>query len=216
MYSWLILQFTFSRRLSYHIIQIYTPTILLATISYCAFWLGNNVFPGRITLGITSQLALITQFSGVRARLPQVSYINVSIVFVSAIPWTSFLSFSVLQAVDVWMIVCMLFIFSTILVTTIVVSLDINLRRSNRQTSVEEYAIPWYRVFPETQMTSYKANSRFRMTSVHHQHQQQYQQQSMPSRRRSSNKLDSWCKVVYPILFAFFNIVYWSLLFTHI
>ena len=66
--------------MSYHVIQIYLPAIILVTISYCSLWMGNDYIGGRITLGVTTQLALITQFNGLRSRLPQVSYISVSYI----------------------------------------------------------------------------------------------------------------------------------------
>lgn len=39
--------------------------------------MGLDAVPGRITLSVTSLLALVTQFSALRKELPPVSYVNV-------------------------------------------------------------------------------------------------------------------------------------------
>ncbi|XP_064508591.1 glycine receptor subunit alpha-3 isoform X3 [Pseudopipra pipra] len=53
-----------------------------------------NTAPARVALGITTVLTMTTQSSGSRASLPKVSYV---------------------KAIDIWMAVCLLFVFSALL-----------------------------------------------------------------------------------------------------
>lgn len=58
---------------------------------------------GRVSLCITTLLALITQFSGLKNTLPPVSYVNF---------------------IDIWMITCMMFVFTAMVEFSVVNVLD--------------------------------------------------------------------------------------------
>lgn len=77
-YSTLNIRFVFRREIGFSIVQIYIPATLLVIVCYCSFWLGYDAAAGRLSLCITSLLALFTQFGSLRQRLPPVSYITVS------------------------------------------------------------------------------------------------------------------------------------------
>ncbi|VDN07863.1 unnamed protein product [Thelazia callipaeda] len=82
------------REYSYYLIQLYIPCIMLVVVSWVSFWLDKDAVPARVSLGVTTLLTMTTQASGINAKLPPVSYI---------------------KAVDVWIGVCMAFIFGALL-----------------------------------------------------------------------------------------------------
>ena len=70
------------------------PSVLLVVLSWFSFWIDPNVVPARISLGVTCILTMTTQSSGIRQTLPPVSYV---------------------KAIDVWMLVCLMFVFGALL-----------------------------------------------------------------------------------------------------
>lgn len=78
----------------YYIIQIYVPSILIVILSWVSFWLNVEAIPARISLGVLTILTLTTQSSSLQNSLPRVSYA---------------------KALDVWMAVCLVFVFAALL-----------------------------------------------------------------------------------------------------
>ncbi|RCN29785.1 Neurotransmitter-gated ion-channel transmembrane region [Ancylostoma caninum] len=78
----------------YYLAQVYVPSTLLVIVSWVSFWLDRNAVPARVTLGVTTLLTMTTQAASINNSLPAVSYI---------------------KAVDVWIGVCLAFIFATVL-----------------------------------------------------------------------------------------------------
>ncbi|CAJ0960580.1 unnamed protein product, partial [Mesorhabditis belari] len=82
------------REYSYYLIQLYIPCMMLVVVSWVSFWLDKDAVPARVSLGVTTLLTMTTQSSGINSKLPPVSYI---------------------KAVDVWIGVCLAFIFGALL-----------------------------------------------------------------------------------------------------
>lgn len=93
-----IIQLT--RRSGYYIINIYIPTVLIVFMSMLTFWIPVDAVPGRVTLGVTSLLTIITK--QYQASLPSVSYV---------------------VALNVWLSVCIGFVFCGLLEYAAVVAL---------------------------------------------------------------------------------------------
>lgn len=79
-FSSLKVSFDLRRQNGYHVLQTYIPTILIVVISWVSFWLDPNAIPGRVSLGVTTLLTLTTLASGIRAQLPPVSYVKVTLM----------------------------------------------------------------------------------------------------------------------------------------
>ncbi|XP_076025180.1 glycine receptor, alpha 4b [Genypterus blacodes] len=87
-------RFYLERQMGYYLIQMYIPSLLTVILSWVSFWINMDAAPARVGLGITTVLTMTTQSSGSRASLPKVSYV---------------------KAIDIWMAVCLLFVFAALL-----------------------------------------------------------------------------------------------------
>ncbi|KAH7720472.1 CRE-LGC-50 protein, partial [Aphelenchoides avenae] len=96
-------KFTFARRYGFYLFQSYFPTSLTVISSWVGFFFDVRSVSARITLGVSSLLALTFQFGNVLRHLPRVSYI---------------------KCLDVWMIFSVIFIFCTLVELAIVCQLN--------------------------------------------------------------------------------------------
>jgi hypothetical protein len=83
-----------TRKVGFYFLQVFVPSILLVVLSWVSFWVDPNAVPARVSLGVTCVLTMTTQSSGIRQSLPPVSYV---------------------KAIDIWMLVCLLFVFAALL-----------------------------------------------------------------------------------------------------
>nr|APG53536.1 glutamate-gated chloride channel [Cancer borealis] len=93
-YSCLLVALIFKREFSYYLIQYYIPCCMLVIVSWVSFWLDQNAVPARVALGVTTLLTMSTQTSSINQSLPPVSYT---------------------KAIDVWTGVCLTFVFGALL-----------------------------------------------------------------------------------------------------
>ncbi|RWS00106.1 glycine receptor subunit alpha-2-like protein, partial [Dinothrombium tinctorium] len=89
-----VVNFIFKREIYGIIIHIYAPSALIVVLSWFSFWMSLDAIPGRVTLCVVALLALVTQFSAIRLKLPPISYIT---------------------GADVWMLICMILVFGTLI-----------------------------------------------------------------------------------------------------
>ena len=89
---------------------MYIPSVLIVILSWVAFWISIDAIPARVTIGLLTVLTMTTQSAGARASLPRVSYI---------------------KAIDVWMSMCLIFVFASLLEFAVV---NVFSRKEIRQT----------------------------------------------------------------------------------
>uniref|UniRef100_A0A915JZN5 Uncharacterized protein n=1 Tax=Romanomermis culicivorax TaxID=13658 RepID=A0A915JZN5_ROMCU len=94
--------FNFSRRYGFYLFQAYFPTSLTVISSWVGFYLDVKSVSARITLAVSSLLALTFQFGTVLKHLPRVSYV---------------------KCLDIWMISSVGFIFFTLVELVVVCQL---------------------------------------------------------------------------------------------
>ena len=83
--------FELERRYGGYLLQTYIPTILIVILAWVSFWVNMESDPARVALGVTTVLTMAAQLSGSKASIPQIHY-----------P----------KAIDVWMAMCMVFVFT--------------------------------------------------------------------------------------------------------
>ncbi|EFO82547.1 CRE-ACC-3 protein [Caenorhabditis remanei] len=126
----LTMTFVFSRRYGWYIFQAYIPTYLTIFISWISFCLGPKMIPARTMLGVNSLLALTFQFGNIMRNLPRVSYVK-------ALGKNFQLSTEIRQfLLDVWMLVCLTFVFCSLLELAIIGSMGA--RSENRQAQQQK------------------------------------------------------------------------------
>lgn len=106
-YSTLKAALLIDRKTGYYALQVIIPSILLVILSWVSFWVDPKAVPARVSLGVTCVLTMTTQSSGIRQTLPPVSYV---------------------KAIDVWMMVCLLFVFAALLEFAFV---NVSIRRTD-------------------------------------------------------------------------------------
>ncbi|XP_072563280.1 glycine receptor subunit beta-like isoform X2 [Paramormyrops kingsleyae] len=85
--------FTLRRQVGFYMMGVYAPTLLLVVISWLSFWINPDASAARVPLGILSVLSLSSECTSLAAELPKVSYV---------------------KAIDIWLIACLLFGFSSL------------------------------------------------------------------------------------------------------
>ncbi|XP_075752830.1 glycine receptor subunit alpha-4 [Pelodiscus sinensis] len=119
-------KFHLERQMGYYLIQMYIPSLLIVILSWVSFWINMDAAPARVGLGITTVLTMTTQSAGSRASLPKVSYV---------------------KAIDIWMAVCLLFVFAALLEYAAVNFVSrqhkefMRLRRRQRRQRMEEEVV---------------------------------------------------------------------------
>ncbi|KAI1720886.1 neurotransmitter-gated ion-channel ligand binding domain-containing protein [Ditylenchus destructor] len=76
MWDELHVKLSFERRYVWYFMQAYVPTYLTIFISWVSFSLGPKAIPARTMLGVNALLAMIFQFGNIMRNLPRVSYVK--------------------------------------------------------------------------------------------------------------------------------------------
>lgn len=106
--------------MGFYILHIYCPCSLTVLVSWLSFWLNIDAVPARTSLGVLTVLTVTSQTSAAVSALPKVSYV---------------------KAIDIWMAVCLIFVFLALLEYALVNVLNRReikqyfRRRSNRMDS---------------------------------------------------------------------------------
>ena len=102
------------RRIGYFLIDTYVPSTIIVIISWISFWINPDTAPARVALGITTVLTMTTLISSARASLPKVSYV---------------------KAIDWYLLLCLIFVFGSILEYTFIAFM-INVRNKNNKKAL--------------------------------------------------------------------------------
>uniref|UniRef100_A0A2S2RAW7 Glutamate-gated chloride channel n=1 Tax=Sipha flava TaxID=143950 RepID=A0A2S2RAW7_9HEMI len=203
-YSCLKVDLLFKREFSYYLIQIYIPCCMLVIVSWVSFWLDQSAVPARVSLGVTTLLTMATQTSGINASLPPVSYT---------------------KAIDVWTGVCLTFVFGALLEFALVnyasrsdthrddMSKKCDLERSV-SLDVGDYEDGPNSFNMKPLMRPELMMSRDKMSQIIHQtppmEQNSCWKSWMSKFPTRSKRIDVISRILFPMVFAMFNMSYWS------
>ncbi|XP_078403042.1 glycine receptor subunit alpha-4-like [Cetorhinus maximus] len=193
-------KFHLERQMGYYLIQMYIPSLLIVILSWVSFWINMDAAPARVGLGITTVLTMTTQSSGSRASLPKVSYV---------------------KAIDIWMAVCLLYVFAALLEYAAVNFVSrqhkefMRLRKKQKRQQIEE---------------EHQRDSRFYFRGYGLGHCVQVKDSTeleglspfnspLPTPRDTESirqrfldrakQIDRISRAVFPLTFLIFNIFYW-------
>ncbi|XP_035779179.1 glutamate-gated chloride channel isoform X1 [Anopheles albimanus] len=216
-YSCLKVDLLFKREFSYYLIQIYIPCCMLVIVSWVSFWLDQGAVPARVSLGVTTLLTMATQTSGINASLPPVSYT---------------------KAIDVWTGVCLTFVFGALLEFALVnyasrsADRAADMHRENmkkKRREMEQASLDAASDLLDTDSNATfamkplvrhpgdpMALEKLRQCEVHMQVPKRPNccrswLSKFPTRQCSrSKRIDVISRITFPLVFALFNLVYWS------
>nr|XP_056715877.1 glycine receptor subunit alpha-4 isoform X2 [Euleptes europaea] len=195
-------KFHLERQMGYYLIQMYIPSLLIVILSWVSFWINMDAAPARVGLGITTVLTMTTQSAGSRASLPKVSYV---------------------KAIDIWMAVCLLFVFAALLEYAAVNFVSrqhkelVRLRRRQRRQRMEEEIVRESRFY----FRGYGLGHCLHMKDGGTVESPKIYSPPPPTlllkdgeviRRRyldRAKRIDTISRAVFPFTFLVFNIFYW-------
>lgn len=88
------MSFKLQRNIGYFVFQTYLPSFLIVMLSWVSFWINHEATSARVALGITTVLTMTTISTGVRSSLPRISYV---------------------KAIDIYLVMCFVFVFAALL-----------------------------------------------------------------------------------------------------
>ncbi|KAM0725014.1 Glycine receptor subunit alphaZ1 [Formica fusca] len=198
-FSRLVFFFRFERQIGHHLIQTFAPSTLVVMLSWFSFWLGLDAIPGRVALLVTSMLTLVTMFTGLKSDIPPVAYI---------------------KALDVWMAGCMMFVFAALGEFVVVKVLDLRhaendsqsstgFRSFSRLTTIDKGRSIWDDEFIYTTKSKNKRTGRRHLLPTLWTPDPECQ--TTQTRKTRSQKIDCYSRIVFPILFLLFVVLYWPI-----
>ncbi|XP_061091409.1 glycine receptor subunit alphaZ1 isoform X1 [Conger conger] len=194
-------RFHLERQMGYYLIQMYIPSLLIVILSWVSFWINMDAAPARVGLGITTVLTMTTQSSGSRASLPKVSYV---------------------KAIDIWMAVCLLFVFSALLEYAAVNFIArqhkelLRFRKRRRHLKEDEagegrFSFAAYGMGPACLQAkdgmAIKGNNNNAPTSANPPEKTVEEMRKLFIGR--AKRIDTVSRVAFPLVFLIFNIFYW-------
>uniref|UniRef100_A0A668W1A6 Uncharacterized protein n=1 Tax=Oreochromis aureus TaxID=47969 RepID=A0A668W1A6_OREAU len=231
-YPRLSLSFRIKRNIGYFILQTYMPSILITILSWVSFWINYDASAARVALGVTTVLTMTTINTHLRETLPKIPYVKaidvylmgcfvfvflalleyafVNYVFFGRGPAQQKKLSERLNKVDAY---------GNILLTTLemnneVMPSDVGSSVSDSRNSVMSFdssGVQFRKPMAPRDGFSHHSLDRSAMRS----------RANCRLRRRSSklklkipnlsdvSTIDKWSRVIFPITFGFFNLIYW-------
>ncbi|XP_057188461.1 glycine receptor subunit alpha-3 isoform X3 [Triplophysa rosa] len=193
-------RFHLERQMGYYLIQMYIPSLLIVILSWVSFWINMDAAPARVALGITTVLTMTTQSSGSRTSLPKVSYV---------------------KAIDIWMAVCLLFVFSALLEYAAVNFVSrqhkelLRFRRKRKKSSkeeeVQESRLSFTPNVRKDRAVPKAANNAPTTPSDPAVAPGKSHEEMRKLFIDRAKKIDTVSRAGFPLAFLFFNIFYWVL-----
>nr|XP_042139777.1 gamma-aminobutyric acid receptor subunit alpha-6 isoform X2 [Peromyscus maniculatus bairdii] len=204
--------FHLQRKMGYFMIQIYTPCIMTVILSQVSFWINKESVPARTVFGITTVLTMTTLSISARHSLPKVSYAT---------------------AMDWFIAVCFAFVFSA-LIEFAAVNYFTNLQSQKAERKAQTAAPPPVAISKATEPREAEivvhSDSKYylkkRISSLTLPIVPSSEASKVLSRTPilqstpvtppvllpsvgGTSKIDQYSRILFPVAFAGFNLVYW-------
>ncbi|KAK7101788.1 glycine receptor subunit alpha-2-like [Littorina saxatilis] len=188
------------REIGYYIFQTYLPSVLIVILSWASFWIDHEAVPARISVGLLTVLTITTQLSGSRSQLPRVPYI---------------------KAIDVWMSTNLVFVFAAYMEYAVVTVLS---RRYKKKKMKDARNLPLDDSQELSVIQIHLADSTEKSTTENGGPVANGSSPTFQIRRPSSpssplpvldstdtgRRLDKRSRFMFPLVFAVFNVTYWT------
>ena len=202
-YSCLKVDLHFKRQFFNYLIQVYIPCFMLILISWLSYWLDSNAIQARVFLVVTTLMIMTVLIFFINSSFPSVNYT---------------------KAIDIWTGVCLTFVFGAlieIVLVNYVSQCDVH-RRALKQQKDKRKAL--LATFDSDILDDESAG--LAMKSLVHQNgdKEKLKENHLSIRKKN------WCKIwlskystilkidvisrmLFPFMFAVFNLIYWTIIF---
>uniref|UniRef100_G3TVH0 Gamma-aminobutyric acid type A receptor subunit alpha6 n=1 Tax=Loxodonta africana TaxID=9785 RepID=G3TVH0_LOXAF len=195
--------FHLQRKMGYFMIQIYTPCIMTVILSQVSFWINKESVPARTVFGITTVLTMTTLSISARHSLPKVSYAT---------------------AMDWFIAVCFAFVFSALIEFAAVNYFTMRLWKWNNKSSSNKNKKNQNKVNLEGNKSApaskhsgpelsrmpiviYSVTSMANKTAIFKVNNKYVSM--IKTNFGGTSKIDQYSRILFPVAFAGFNLVYW-------
>ncbi|XP_065533700.1 gamma-aminobutyric acid receptor subunit alpha-5 isoform X2 [Lathamus discolor] len=200
-YTIMTAHFHLKRKIGYFVIQTYLPCIMTVILSQVSFWLNRESVPARTVFGVTTVLTMTTLSISARNSLPKVAYAT---------------------AMDWFIAVCYAFVFSALIEFATVnyftkrswawdgkkalEAAKIKKRLGSKSTNTYTTG----KLTPAPNMPKDSAPSVISNTVSASVKSTEEKPAESKKTYNSISKIDKMSRIIFPVLFGTFNLVYWA------
>ncbi|XP_047210498.1 gamma-aminobutyric acid receptor subunit alpha-2-like isoform X2 [Girardinichthys multiradiatus] len=203
-YTVMTAHFHLKRKIGYFVIQTYLPCIMTVILSQVSFWLNRESVPARTVFGVTTVLTMTTLSISARNSLPKVAYAT---------------------AMDWFIAVCYAFVFSALIEFATVNYFTkrgwawdgksvVSEKKKERASLVKKnnaYAVAVANYAPNVGKDSGTLPTIAKGGTV--EPSKPKADGKVPEAKKTFNsvsKIDRLSRIMFPVLFGTFNLVYWA------
>ncbi|XP_037543354.1 gamma-aminobutyric acid receptor subunit rho-3a [Nematolebias whitei] len=212
-YNRLYINFILRRHIFFFMLQTYFPTMLMVMLSWVSFWIDRRAVPARVSLGITTVLTMSTIITGVSASMPQVSYVKAVDIYL----WVSFL-FVFLSVIEYAAVNYFTTVEEMKKLKNAKIPSTFNTNQAMafdgcfHDNDIDLAPFPEVDITPNTDRSTESQNSTASAppdgTRLRRRNTLKYNMSFIMS---NSYMIDSYSRVLFPLAYLLFNIIYWSL-----
>ncbi|KAM7066261.1 gamma-aminobutyric acid receptor subunit alpha-5 isoform 2-T7 [Acridotheres tristis] len=204
-YTIMTAHFHLKRKIGYFVIQTYLPCIMTVILSQVSFWLNRESVPARTVFGVTTVLTMTTLSISARNSLPKVAYAT---------------------AMDWFIAVCYAFVFSALIEFATVnyftkrswawdgkkaqEAAKIKKKERNLLGNKPTNTYSTGKMTPAPNMPKDSAPSVISNTTSAPVKPAEEKPAESKKTYNSISKIDKMSRIIFPVLFGTFNLVYWA------
>ncbi|XP_050190148.1 gamma-aminobutyric acid receptor subunit alpha-5 isoform X1 [Myiozetetes cayanensis] len=204
-YTIMTAHFHLKRKIGYFVIQTYLPCIMTVILSQVSFWLNRESVPARTVFGVTTVLTMTTLSISARNSLPKVAYAT---------------------AMDWFIAVCYAFVFSALIEFATVnyftkrswawdgkkaqEAAKIKKKERNLLGNKSTNTYTTGKMTPAPNMPKDSTPSVISNTTSAPVKSAEEKPAESKKTYNSISKIDKMSRIIFPVLFGTFNLVYWA------